>query len=474
MIEVHNSHIRLTNYTLGDSKGLERLLSVWDSVRFEVSWANMMYLEDKKELRIPGGFPISSVRKFFPYEDLVYSKKPTVSASASYKCDVKPKDDKQKEAIDFLTGSVDETANATERMLCLQTGGGKTYCTIHALSKIKKRSMIVVDQEKIMLQWRDEFIKFTNLTEDDIYLISGRNSVDALMKKKKSEIRYKVIIAMHQTLGSLEKEVTDLYEHCKIGVNVFDEAHCYAANMFNINFLTDSELTIYLTATPNRSKKQEDDVYQASFKNVPKYGLEDKFDSPYHNIYYISYDSKPSYNTICSCQTKRGFDTNRFSDYTFDKSYDIFYEVVLKLLKITLKNPAMGKTCIIVHKNDHLTKLKTDLEADFPDIEIGVFSSLISDGKKREKELNKKVILSTDKSMGKAVNCENLQFIIMAVPTSSLVVAEQTLGRLRKLDGKKVMYFDVIDRGFKTCSNQRTQRRKILDKKACSINILDL
>ena len=91
--------------------------------------------------------------------------------------------------------------------------------------KIKKRSMIVVDQEKIMLQWRDEFIKFTNLTEDDIYLISGRSSVDALMKKKKSEIRYKVIIAMHQTLGSLEKEVTDLYEHCKIGVNVFDEAH---------------------------------------------------------------------------------------------------------------------------------------------------------------------------------------------------------------------------------------------------------
>ena len=81
MIEVHNSHIRLTNYTLGDSKGLERLLSVWDSVRFEVSWANMMYLEDKKELRIPGGFPISSIRKFFPYEDLVYSEKPTVSAS---------------------------------------------------------------------------------------------------------------------------------------------------------------------------------------------------------------------------------------------------------------------------------------------------------------------------------------------------------------------------------------------------------
>lgn len=449
------------------------MLSVWDSVRFEVSWANMLYDEDKKELRIPGGVSLAALRKNFPLSDITYAQKATLAGAATYNCTVKPRDEKQEEAINFLIGNDERSANATERMLCLQTGGGKTYCTINALSKLKKRCIIVVDQEKLMQQWKAEFLKFTNLEEDDICLISGRPAVDQLLKKKKTDIRYKVFIAMHQTLGSIEEDVTELYSKCKIGVNVFDEAHCYAHNMFNINFLTDSELTFYLTATPNRSNRLEDEVYQASLQNVPRYGLEDKFNDPYHNLYYISYDSKPSYGVICSCQSSRGFNTNKFSDYTFSTSYEQFYDIICKLLNITLKNPDNGKTCIIVHKNDHLAKLKQDLEADYPDVDFGVFSSITSSSS-REKELEKKVILSTDKSMGKAVDVKGLQFVIMTVPTSSQVVAEQTLGRLRKLDNKKVMYFDLTDTGFKTCAKQRVMRRKILDKKAQSIHLLNL
>ena len=76
--------------------------------------------------------------------------------------------------------------------------------------------------------------------------------------------------------------------------------------------------------------------------------------------------------------------------------------------------------------------------------------------------------------MGKAIDIQDLQFVMMLVPTSSQVIAEQTLGRLRKLPNKQVIYFDVTDIGFKQCIGQRKIRRKILDKKACSIKLLNL
>ena len=113
------------------------------------------------------------------------------------------------------------------------------------------------------------------------------------------------------------------------------------------------------------------------------------------------------------------------------------------------------------------------LEADYPDTEIGVFSTLTSSGK-REKELDKKIILSTDKSMQKGVDCKNLQFVIACTPFSSQVIAEQMLGRLRRIPNKEVMYFDLTDTGFKSCVSQRKSRKSVLDKKAKSIKLLNL
>ena len=77
--------------------------------------------------------------------------------------------------------------------------------------------------------------------------------------------------------------------------------------------------------------------------------------------------------------------------------------------------------------------------------------------------------------MGKAVDIPNLQFVLMTVPTSSKVVAEQTMGRLRKLsDNRQTMYFDITDIGFGACTSQRKSRRQILDKKVKAIKTINL
>lgn len=480
MITVKHTSIEISNYNMGDCPTLEKCLGVWDSAIFTVTWSAFIYDEETETLTIPGGFNVAYLKHLLPTKTVKYESKPSPSTPAIFKMNVQPKDEKQEIAIDFLTSKneFENLKTETQRMLCLKTGGGKTYCTINALSKKRLRSIILVDQDKIMKQWASEITKFTSLHDNDIYMIAGSSTIDKILNSS-TDLNYKVFIASHKTIGSYAskhgwEKITELFDKLKVGVKVYDEAHVEYKNIFLIDAHTNVKDTIYLTATPGRSDRAEDKVYQNMFKKVPTYGLEEKFEDNYHNIYYVSYNSKPTLQEQGKCSTRYGFNANAFSDYTFDveDNYDKFIEVINRLLKITMKSK--NKTAIIVHKNEHLLKLKETLSEMYPDVEIGTFSTVIKSTTERQKELDKQLIISTDKSLGKAVDIPNLQYLLMTVPTSSKIVTEQILGRLRRLEGKKVFYFDITDVGFESCKSQRYNRRKVLDLKAISISNLDL
>ena len=126
-------------------------------------------------------------------------------------------------------------------MLCLKTGAGKTYCTIAALSIIRRRAMIIVDSDKTMKQWKEEFLKFTNLNEKEIYLISGSSSMRKIMNSER-DLPYKIYIASHRTISAFAEDewesVTEFFHKVKIGVKVYDEAHVEYKNIFMIDSFT--------------------------------------------------------------------------------------------------------------------------------------------------------------------------------------------------------------------------------------------
>jgi superfamily II DNA or RNA helicase len=477
MIELRHSSIVIHDYDLGDCEKLEGILSVWDKITFSYSWQNFWYDEEERQLTIPRGFDVQYLQYLLPNKKLSVNQKADDSKTAIFQAKVGPRDDEQVQAIDFLLGKgqFKDMADLSQKMLCLKTGGGKTYCTINALSKYRKRVMVIVDKDKIMQQWKSEFLKFTNLSEKEVYLISGSSSMEKIMKSR-SDLPYKVYIASHRTLSSYAGEdwerITDFFNKVKIGVKVFDEAHVEYRNIFMLDAFTNTANNIYLTATPGRSNHIEDRVYQSAFKDIPKYGLSEKFDDPYHYLYYISWNSNPSDKIVASCQSRRGFDANTYADFIFNQRYDSFVEIVTKFLDMTVKQK--GKTAIIMQKNEHIAKFAKTLEKIYPNIDVGIFTTLVKKKEDREKELDKQIILSTEKSLGKAVDVAGLQFLIMTVPTSSKIVAEQTLGRLRYIKGKKSFYFDICDTGFKSCVNQRKLRRQILDQKAVKIKTFNM
>ena len=184
-------------------------------------------------------------------------------------------------------------------MLCLGTGKGKTYCLIHYLSLVKKLAMVIVDQDHIIEQWFREIMTHTDLNEEDVYFISGSDSIKTLMEYE-GELPFKMYIASHRTLAIYSKDdpslIDQLMRRLKIGIKVFDEAHVEWKNICHLDFNSNVSETIYLTATPSRSNPSEDKVFQNIFFNVPKFGLETKYDENelYHKVIYVQYNTHPT------------------------------------------------------------------------------------------------------------------------------------------------------------------------------------
>ena len=460
MISIENSRIVIDNYRLGECEKLESYLSVWDKVTFSYTFCAYVYDEENKKLIIPGGFNIEKIKEFFPREKIVDNTTENKYREINFSLKYPTRNSLQNQAINFLLKE-----KMKQKFLCLETGGGKTYCSIHYVFRTKKLPITFVDQESIMNQWKERIMFFTDIKEEEIFLISGRDSIDKIMKMKKSDLKkYKWFIAIHRTMNNFYNEdpynITKLFDKLQIGVKLYDEAHVEFKNILYMDCFTNCE-TIYITATPSRSDPSERKVYNNMFWDVPKFkGSGEK----YHNVIMYTYNSEPSSSEEMSCMSKYGFDIVKWgSKYLTDddKHYNIFLDVIKYLLEFVTKNNR-HKIAILLPNLKLCEKIHKDIQGHISDYSIGQFHSKIKD---KDEQLEKDIIITTDKSFGKAIDVKNLSIVINAVPLSSSTKVLQMLGRLREIPGKEVFYIDLTDEGFTQQRKQAVIRKKVFKDK---------
>lgn len=105
-----------------------------------------------------------------------------------------------------------------------------------------------------------------------------------------------------------------------------------------------------------------------------------------------------------------------------------------------------GKVLIYIGTNSSIQYVYDWMIQNFPELrtKIGIYTSIITENKKAM--LDKKIILSTTKSCGAAMDIKGLKTtILLAEPFKSAVLARQTLGRTRDPNTK---YIEFIDMGF--------------------------
>ena len=138
-------------------------------------------------------------------------------------------------------------------VVVLPCGAGKTLVGAAAMDLAKATTLILVTNTVAARQWRDELLKRTNLTEDEIGEYSGA----------RKEVR-PVTIATYQVMTTKRKGTyahLDLFDARDWGLIIYDEVHLLPAPIFRFTADIQARRRLGLTATLVREDGREGDVF---------------------------------------------------------------------------------------------------------------------------------------------------------------------------------------------------------------------
>ena len=138
-------------------------------------------------------------------------------------------------------------------VVVLPCGAGKTIVGAAAMAHAKATTLILVTNTVAARQWREELLKRTTLTEDEIGEYSGA----------KKEIR-PVTIATYQVMTKKKNGVyahLDLFDTHDWGLIIYDEVHLLPAPIFRFTADIQSRRRLGLTATLVREDGMEGEVF---------------------------------------------------------------------------------------------------------------------------------------------------------------------------------------------------------------------
>ncbi len=153
-------------------------------------------------------------------------------------------------------------------VVVLPCGAGKTIVGAAAMAKAQATTLILVTNTVSARQWRDELIKRTTLTAEEIGEYSGA----------KKEIR-PVTIATYQVITSKRGGVhphLELFDARDWGLVIYDEVHLLPAPVFRMTADLQARRRLGLTATLVREDGREGDVFSLI---GPK-----RYDAPWKDI----------------------------------------------------------------------------------------------------------------------------------------------------------------------------------------------
>lgn len=419
------------------------------------------------------------------------------SINIELKPNIEYRDEVQKNASIFLQTS-------DYGILSLPPGKGKTFIAIDSITKLKIKTLIIVDQIKLMNQWKNELLNFTNLCEEDIGIIR-ENTVDTDKP---------VCIAMIQTIISKLKNDTTFIKKMydsNFGYTLIDEVHTAIGpgTLTNVCQVIYSKKIIGLSATAYRTNESSKIMTYVlgdkMFKDLTYdlkpiiYRLKIDEELPKSCKFYYMRQGKFNKMLYLNSLKKHNHEYYKSIDFLINLLYkynrnililsdiiSILDEIVIKSLNVDVvkendgfdymsflhsKKPKIYKSEASYLKNkenpsqdifalwiDDVTYKIYDVsknneyyidlmkqecnicEKKYNKTEYGLF---VSGSEDEEKE--KRIVLSTFKMMQKGISVDKLDTLILATPVGSPITLEQSIGRILRLKKGKLqpLVFDV-------------------------------
>lgn len=411
---------------------------------------------------------------------------------------VKFRDKIQSDASQFLQ-------NGHEGILSLPPGKGKTFIIINAISQMKKKTMIIVDQIKLLNQWIEEIVKFTNLDKDDI----------GIVREDKMELDKPIVMVSIQTIISKLKnepnKIINKFYKANFGNTFIDEVHTaigpgaltkvcaviFSKKMFGASAtayrLDETDKILQYTLGPSEFKNLKYDLtpeiqvinfhsgipkkskyfyrrgYQFNkmnyLKSLNKHS--DKYFELIKEVINVSYNNDRSLlilsdiiATLDIIQEKIFNKEDLIKIEDSEKSMQLVKEMENSKLykqKHSYEKAKDKKSVTYIEgkewhrfynfkdENEYMidtyTKEVFNIKRKYPKDIVGKFISGSDDSEK-----TKRFVLSTFKMMNKGISVDHLDSLALITPIGSSIVLEQSIGRILRLkEGKKQpIVYDLV------------------------------
>lgn len=360
------------------------------------------------------------------------------------------------ELRDYQRYAADSFWEGGSGVVVLPCGAGKTMVGAASMARAQATTLILVTNTVAGRQWRDELLRRTTLTEEEIGEYSG----------ERKEIR-PVTIATYQVVTRKTKgeyRALELFDSRDWGLIIYDEVHLLPAPVFRMTSDLQSRRRLGLTATLVREDGREGDVFSLI---GPK-----RYDAPWKDIEaqgFIASAECVEVRTTMSESERMTYATAETADrYRLAASAGAKLRVVEKLLARHAGQP----TLIIGAYIDQLEELSARFDA--PIIE-GRTST------KRRQELfdafrtGEISVLVVSKVANFSIDLPEAAVAIQVSGTfGSRQEEAQRLGRLLrpKADGGEAHFYSVVSRDTLD-SEYAAHRQRFLAEQGYAYRIID-
>jgi superfamily II DNA or RNA helicase len=307
-------------------------------------------------------------------------------------------------------------------LLELPCAYGKTVLSLNIISRLKKKTFIIVHKEFLMNQWIERIQQF--LPKARIGKIQGQ-IIDIENKD--------IVIGMLQSL-SMKEYPGSLFE--SFGLTIVDEVHHISSEVFsNSLFKLVTKYMLGLSATMNRKDGTSyvfkmflgDVVFKGKrdeTRDVVVRAIEYQVDDDDFNEVKLDFRGKPAYSTMIS----KLCEYNRRSEF------------ILKILSDMLIENANQQVMILAH-NKNLLKYLHDAIKHRNIATVGYYVGGMKEAALKETE-GKKVVIATYAMAAEALDIKTLTTLIMATPKTDI---EQSVGRILREKHSNPIVVDIVD-----------------------------
>lgn len=330
--------------------------------------------------------------------------------------------DYQKNIVDKYIDFVKDSGGG---LLDVDPGKGKTVMALNIISKLKKKTLVIVHKSFLLNQWIERINQF--LPDAKVGKIQGK-IIDIKGKD--------IVIGMLQSLS--QKDYDESLFDC-FGLSIYDETHHLGAEVFSRCMMKCiTNYTLGLSGTMQRKdgltkvfKMFLGGIVHKEKSNTKEHkvlvkAIHFKNNDPEFNEMAYDYQGNPLYSTMISklcCFNPRS-------------------EFILKVLKKELEENTDQQIMILAHNKTLITYLHDAIiHKNIANGDVGYYIGGMKEEDLKKSE-SKKIIIATYAMASEGLDIKTLTSLIMASPKTDVC---QSVGRILRTKHNRPLVIDIID-----------------------------